>query len=192
MSQYDIDQHTHANRATTALSRDQAFEMLSNRRRRWVLYYLEDHGGGPVDLRSLVDTVSAWEHDTSIDELSWKKRKRVYTALRQSHLPKMERAGAIEYDADRGQVALTDEARTLQLYLEYVPERDIPWHQYYLGLAAIASALTAVTWLSVPPFDGLGGLALAGVVTGMLVISATVHAYHARQSRLGTLRVPPR
>lgn len=176
---------------TAAFSRDQAFTMLSNRRRRWVLHYLERHDGGPVDVRGLVETLTAWEQETTIEDVSWKERKRVYTALRQSHLPKLADFGAIEYDSNRGTVELTESAQTLQLYLEYVPERDIPWYQYYLGLAGVGTFLTVVTWASLPPFDGLGGMMLATILTVMVLVSALAHTYHARQSRLGATAEPP-
>ncbi|TYT62505.1 DUF7344 domain-containing protein [Natrialba swarupiae] len=177
---------------TDEITRDQTFTMLSNRRRRWVIHYLKRRDGGPVSLRTLVNTISAWEHGVEVEKLSWKQRKRVYTALRQSHLPKLDDAGVVEYDSNRGEIVLTEEAEKLQLYLEYVPERDIPWHQYYLGLATIATALTLVTWLSLPPVSELSGLALSSIITAMIVVSAITHVYHARNSRLGSAEEPPR
>ncbi|WP_233710611.1 DUF7344 domain-containing protein [Natronococcus pandeyae] len=165
--------------------------MLSNRRRRWVLYFLEQCDDRRVDLRTLVDRISAWEYDTPPDELPWKKRKRVYTALRQSHLPKLAEVGAIEYDRNRGEVELTDEAYELRMYLEYVPSHDIPWSQCYLGLSAIAAAMTALTWYSVYPFAGLSGVVLAAILVAMFGASAVVHTWHTRRNRLGSEGRPP-
>lgn len=173
------------------LSKDQIFEMLSNRRRRLVLHYLKRNGEGPVDLRTLVDAVSSWEYETPADELPWKKRKRVYTALRQSHLPKLADIGAIEYDRQRGEVELTDDARELQMYLEYVPSNDIPWSLCYLGLVGVAAAITALCWFSVYPFANLTGLALASILVGMFGVSSIAHTVHSRRNRLGTAE-PPR
>lgn len=164
--------------------------MLSNRRRRWVLHYLKQSDDGQVELRPLVDTIASWEYETPAEELPWKKRKRVYTALRQSHLPKLADAGVIEYDRDRGEVLLTDDGRTVRMYLEYVPENDIPWSQCYLGLSAIAATITALTWYSVFPFTELSGVVLAAVLTTMFAATATAHTYYTYTNRLGSEEKP--
>lgn len=168
------------------VSRDTIFSVLSNRRRRWVLHFLKQHDGQRVSLRTLVDTVSAWEYDTTPEDLSWRKRKRVYTALRQSHLPKLADVGVIEYDRQRGEVALTEAAEEYHLYLEYVPKHDIPWGQYYLGLTGIGAAITTLAWISFFPFAELSGFAVAAILVGMFGISGAVHAVSTRRQRLGS------
>jgi len=160
--------------------------MLSNRRRRWVLHFLKQCDNGRVDLRTLVDTLSSWEYDTPPEELPWKKRKRIYTALRQSHLPKLDDAGVIEYDRNRGEVALTDDGQKVRMYLEYVPENDIPWSQCYLGLSTIAVTITALTWVSVFPFTELSGIVLAMVLTALFATTAIAHTYYTYRNRLGS------
>lgn len=177
---------------TGELDRDEVFEMLSNQRRRWVLHYLKQQGEDRVDLRTLVDSVSSWEYETPAAELPWKKRKRVYTSLRQSHLPRLDESGVIEYDRNRGEVALTDEARKLQLYLEYVPEDDIPWSHCYLGLSGVSAAITALAWYPVSPVGELSAVALGALVTAMFGVSALVHTYHSRRNRLGHQGPPKR
>ncbi|ELY59576.1 hypothetical protein C493_05110 [Natronolimnohabitans innermongolicus JCM 12255] len=167
------------------MTRDEIFTVLSNRRRRWVLHYLKQRENQRIDLRTLVDTVSAWEFETPADELPWKKRKRIYTALRQSHLPTLDDAGVIEYDRSRGEVELTEDARTVRMYLEYVPDDDIPWSQCYLGLSGVAVAITGLSWLSVYPFADLSGLALATILAVTFTVTAIVHVYHTRRGRLG-------
>lgn len=173
------------------LTRDEIFTMLSNRRRRWVLHFLKQSDDRQVDLRTLVDTISAWEYDTSPEELPWKKRKRIYTALRQSHLPKLADAGVIEYDRNRGEVELTDGAREVRMYLEYVPEHDIPWSQCYLGLSAVGATITLLAWYSVFPFADLAGTTLAAILVAMFATSAVVHTYYTRHNRLGSEEKPP-
>lgn len=173
------------------VSRDDIFTALSNRRRRQVLHFLETSDDRRVDLRTLVDAVSEWEYDEPAEELPWKKRKRVYTALRQSHLPKLAETGAIEYDRSRGEIELTEATREFQVYLEYVPEGDIPWSLCYLGLAGVGATLTVLAWLSVFPFGQLSGFVLSAILVTTFATSATVHTYHSRRNRLGSGR-PPR
>ena len=165
--------------------RNEIFEVLSNERRQCVLHYLKQHQDRRVELRELVDHVAAWENETSLDGLDSNERKRVYTALRQSHLPKLENAGIIEYEHMRGEVEVTDQARHVQMYLEYVPERDIPWSQYYLGLSAVAMALVAVTWAGIYPFSGLSGVGLAAILVAVYTASAGIHTYQTTRNRLG-------
>lgn len=176
---------------TDRLTRGEIFTVLSNRRRRWVLHALKRCDDRRVDLRTLVDRLSSWEYDAPPDELPWKKRKRIYTALRQSHLPKLAEAGAIEYDRNRGEVRLTDDAHELQLYLEYAPSDDIAWSRYYLALSTIAATIPALAWYSVYPFTELSGVVLATALVAPFVGSAVAHAYSVRRNRLDAEGKPP-
>lgn len=172
----------------TELPREEVFDVLSNERRQCVLHYLKQVDGRRVELREVVDYVTAWENNAAIGDVSSDERKRVYTALRQSHLPRLEEAGIIEYEHLRGEIELTDRAEEVQMYLEYVPKHDIPWSEYYLGLAAVSAALVAVTWLGIYPFGGLSGIVLAGILAAIFLASALVHTYHMSKHRLGSER----
>jgi DNA-binding transcriptional ArsR family regulator len=171
---------------SSSLPRDEVFEVLSNERRRCALHYLKQHDRRRVELRELVDHVTAWENDTSTAQIDSTERKRVYTALRQNHLPKLEEAGIIEYEHMRGEVELTDDAREVQMYLEFVPSNDIPWSEYYLGLSAVGAALAAAVWLGVYPFVELSGLGLAVILVVLFAVSAAVHTYDAARNRIGS------
>lgn len=173
-----------------AIPRDQVFGMLSNRRRRWVLYALTQQDGDAADFGTVVDAVSAWEYDVDPTELSWKQRKRIYTALRQSHLPKLDETGIINYDRDRGTVELTEHAQEVQLYLEYVPSDDIPWSYCYFGFACLGFGLSLLSWGAVGPFGGLSGLMLVWIIVGLFAVTAVVHTHYSRRNRLG-VSTPP-
>ena len=168
------------------LPRDEIFDVLSNERRQCILHYLKKQGGRRVDLRELVNHVAAWENDITLEQLDSAERKRVYTALRQSHLPKLEDSGLIEYDHMRGEIELKDQAREVQMYLEYVPANDIPWSQYYLGLSAVSAALVTVTWAGIYPFGGIPALGLATIIVALFFFSAGVHAYQSSKNRIGS------
>ena len=134
-----------AKASTPSLSNEVVFDVLSSERRR-VLQYLLDVADRAT-LRDLSRTLAAWENDARTSEVTGQQRKRVYTALKQFHLPKMDRADVIDYDDDRGTVSLTEAARNLRVYLEVVPEDEIPWSEYYLGLGAVSSAAVAAVWM---------------------------------------------
>jgi hypothetical protein len=90
------------------LARDEVFELLSNRRRRDVLLYLDAQPDGTATLDTLAEHIAARENDVTVGQLSAAQRKRVYIGLYQCHLPKMDDLGVIEYDQDRGTVELQD------------------------------------------------------------------------------------
>lgn len=173
----------------TALSHDVVFDILSSERRRRVLQYLLDVTDRTT-LRDLSRALAAWENDVSAQEVTSQQRKRVYTALKQFHLPKMDRADVIDYDDDRGTVELTDTARDLRIYLEVVPENEIPWSEYYLGLGAVSCAAVAAVWMSAFPLSVVSGLALAGLIAFVFTVSAGVHVYANRGNRIEDRRPP--
>lgn len=167
------------------IARDQIFEVLSNERRQHILEYLKRNGEDAASLRELVDYVAAAENDTTVEDLDSAERKCVYTALRQSHLPKLDECNVVRYDQRRGEVELTDDAREVQMYLEYVPEHDIPWCYYYLGLTAILGSITGLVLLDVYPFAGLSNSVLVAMIIGAFGLSAVIHTIQTRRNELG-------
>jgi len=91
--------------------------VLQNRRRRRVLDLLRE-GDGSATLSELAENIAAEEHDTTVDALRSDERKRVYIALYQGHLPKMDDAGVLDFDADRGTVVLLPLAERLSAALD--------------------------------------------------------------------------
>lgn len=172
------------------ITQDTAFQMLSCRRRRHVMHYLLQRDGG-VSLHELSKRLAAWENEVGYDEVTYEQRMRVYTALRQSHLPKMDDVGVVDFDPDAGETRLTDEATKLEVYLDIVPHDEIPWSSYYLGLGALSAVLVTVAGIGLFPFDLLSGTAWSLVVTTLFVGSAFAHRRHDRRNRLGSEGSPP-
>jgi len=176
--------------ADTSLSRDVVFDVLSSTRRRYVLHHLRQNDG-KTNLRELSTTIAAWEYDTTPENVTSKQRTRVYTALRQSHLPKMDREGVIEFDPSSGDVTVTNEAEDLEIYLDIVPHNEIPWSTYYLGLGVLGSVVALATWLDVFPLAYIPDGVAAVLLGFILVASAAAHAVHNRKNRIGTDERPP-
>lgn len=102
-----------------AISKDDAYHLLQNSRRRAVLRYLLEHDPDRrFRMRDVAEAVAAWEHDTTVPRLTSKERSRVYIALYQTHLPKLDDHGVIEYDKERGHVELTPMIEVFEPYLE--------------------------------------------------------------------------
>ncbi|WP_458205856.1 DUF7344 domain-containing protein [Haladaptatus sp. NG-SE-30] len=165
----------------TPLSRDMVFDVLKNQRRRYALHYLKQ-AEETVQLSDLAEQVAAWENDTTVDAISAAERKRVYTALYQSHLPKLDDAGIIDYNQNRGIVELATAVEQLDPYLETNTRDDLPWCKRYLGLAAAGFALLTAAWLQVPPLAGLSDIGLALLVVFAFTAVAIAHTFEARSA----------
>ena len=175
------------------IDRGEIFEMLSNTRRRYVLHYLKQREHGKrVPLREVVDQVAAWEQETEISQLDSADRKRVYTALKQTHLRRLDEFGIVEYDQLRGEVELTDTAEEVQFYLEYVPADDITWSQYYLGLSSVCALLMGAIWTGVPLLSDVGWIGFSVLTVALYLLSSTAHWYYIQNNRLGSHGPPHR
>lgn len=176
-------------RGTSRPSRTEVFNLLQNRRRRFALHYLIQQDR-TVSLGELSDQVAAWENDTSVQSLGHDARQRVYVSLRQLHLPHMDRVDVIEFDESAGTVELSENASTLRIYLETVPEGDILWAQYYLGVSGISAAFVLLVWLDMGPFARYQ-LIVWLVVVVVFFTSAVLHHLYLRRHRLGIRGPPP-
>jgi hypothetical protein len=167
-----------------------AFDVLSARRRRHVLHYLLQVDR-TVELRELSEQLAAWENGVPPVDVTYDQRMRVYTSLRQLHLPKLDTEGIVEFDANRGTVVLTEEAAELEVYLEVVPHEEIPWSKYYAGLGSLSAMSVASAGLGVVPLTWIPGLWLAGIITLLFLGSALYHCHYDTNHRLGASEEPP-
>lgn len=182
-----IDDKLAISNRPSAVEAETAFDILSNRRRRMVVRILEEESPTEsIDVDYLSRQIAAWEEETSIDGIDYTDRKSVYTSLQQLHLPAMDEAGVVDFDERAGTITATEETEGYTVYLEVINEEDVPWHGYYLGLAAISGALLFPIVLDVAPFDQLPALTVYAFLTVSLLTSAVVHTYFVRQRRLDT------
>jgi hypothetical protein len=172
------------------LTEQEVFSVLSNQRRRFALHALCQRDDD-AELGWLAKQVAAWEQDISPAEVGSDARKSCYVSLQQTHLPQMDEVGIVEFDKRTGTIHPTSVARELDIYLEVVPGREVPWHGYYLGLGAVSAALLAALWVDAPPFTMLPDIAWIAFVVVALVVSAAVHTYLARGRKLGGDGPPP-
>lgn len=158
------------------LSKDTLFEILKNRRRREALAYLKLNGG-TGKLGEMAEHIAARENGVELGALSSSQRKRVYIGLYQCHLPKMATAGVVDFDKNRGTVALRALAARLYPYLDAEGgERDAT-----RTATAVADAVPPETTpapAASAVLAGLGVAALAGVagVPGFELLSPVVWA----------------
>ena len=172
------------------LSRDEIFEVLSNRRRRFAIHHLQQHET-ETTLGSLVEHVAAWENDRPIEAVSAEERRRVYTSLQQFHLPKMDEKGIVDFDEQTGLVELDEAVEDVDIYLEVTEKHDLPWSVYYLGLAAISSIFVTLSWSGVPPFRHIPNAGWVVFLLTTLALFALAHIVLTRRMRVGGDGKPP-
>jgi len=172
------------------MSKSEIFDVLRNKRRRYLLHYMKA-AEGDVELGDLATRIAAWEYGEAVSEVTSAQRKRVYTTLQQTHLPKMDEAEIVEFDSDRGIVRRTKYTDQLSVYLEIVPRDEFPWREYYLGLGFVSMALVVALAAGIYPLTAVSATAWAGVIAVVLTVSALAHVYYERSMRLGADELPP-
>ena len=139
-----------AENATTGPCRNGVFEALKNPRRRTLLRRL-DSSDGPMALGDLAEHVAAVENDKPVAAVTSKERKRVYVSLYQCHLPKLDSMQLVEFNKDRGRVAIGSCASHLDPYL-YPTESSSSLTVHGVGIVAAGAVV-------------FSGGAIAGLIT---------------------------
>jgi len=171
-------------------SEDDLFEVLSNRRRRYAVHAIKQEGEA-VKLGDIAERVASWEYDVAKSELSYDERKRVYTALQQSHLPTMDDAGIVKYNKERGIIEPKPALKDADVYLDIVQGSEIPWSQYYLGLSGVMASLVLGLWVGAWPLTMVPTLGwMVGIVVAF-AMSAAIHTYYSKRTRIGSGDTPP-
>lgn len=169
--------------AQEALSQDDVFDILSNSRRRYVLYYLRQ-AGEPVELDELARELAAWENDTTVDDLTKQQRKRVYVSLYQTHIQKLADAGIVDYDQDTGMLSLANGASQIGAYLsvDEEDERQVRWQELYILLAAVSGALYALVAFDVAVFAAVSDLIVGIAIVLAFAGLAIAHYVYTRRA----------
>lgn len=81
---------------------DAHLSLLSDRRRRDLLYHLSTTD--VTDVETLAEVLAAADRDVQPDEISPENREQIQVTLVHTHLPKLDRAGAVEFDSRTGAV----------------------------------------------------------------------------------------
>lgn len=185
------DTSDYATETDTTISHDECFDLLSNHRRRYTLHYLQQNSSS-AGLGPLAEQIAAWENETSVEDLSYDQRKRVYTSLQQVHLPRMDDAGVVEFDDREGVVEIGPAAEDLDIYLEVVQGREVSWSLFYSGLALMNALAVGAFAMGLGFLSTLPAVAVAMFVVTTFLIASLVHLYLTRtEMRLGESEQPP-
>lgn len=161
-----------------AFSKDEIFHLLQNERRRMVLRYLRGTEGS-VRMRDVAEQVAAWEHDTTVKELTSTQRQRVYIPLYQSHLSKLDKAGVIDYQQDRGIVERNPLADQVDKYLELEADTGSTdeasttgseWDDYYIATTVLCYAVLLGAVIELPFTSFLSGIGLSALILFLFTV----------------------
>lgn len=92
---------------------DELFDVLSDRRRRFVLYYL-DGANERATREALVDRIAVREAVDGEGPI----REHVLAELHHVHLPRLQDAGLVEYDQRAGDVVATEKFDRVRRFLD--------------------------------------------------------------------------
>ena len=155
------------------LGLDQLFEVLQNQRRRYVLNYLREHEE-VTTLSDLSEQIAAWENDKEVRRISSSERKRVYVALYQCHLPKMDGMHIVDFEKNRGTIELGANATQLDPYLEETQE--LAWSRIYFGITVLSIGLMALSFPVSAPL-GVAPLVILSVLLVVMAVTSGLQAY---------------
>lgn len=102
---------------------DVVFDLLTSRRRRYLLYCLFTCAS-PITLPTVADRVTEWETGR-VGADAPEKRLRIYMGLYHDHLPKMVDYDVVSYSQEDDVVALDANAEQFEPYVERAYEDEI-------------------------------------------------------------------
>lgn len=116
--QLETDDGLSKNRADTVddLSIDDIFDILGNRKRRYVISYLLDNGERAT-VKELTEHIAESEFGLPSEKVTSNQHKSLYTALCQCHLPRLDEFDVIRYDEDEKTVTCDKAAYTVESFL---------------------------------------------------------------------------
>jgi len=167
------------------LTPDDVFDILSNHRRRMVLYFLRQNGDS-VTVNDLAEQIAARENEVPIEELTSQRRKRVYVSLYQTHLPKMADMNLIEYDSDEGMVQQTDRTWSVDQFLTTNDQAPYPWLFHYAVLAILSAGLMISSLTNVPVLGDIPIILVSFSTLFVFVVSGSIQywVYRQRQAEI--------
>lgn len=166
---------TNVQPAEKSLDEGQIHDVLRNARRRLAITCLQDTEEGSLSLGELSERVA--EMETGEAPAPRDKRQSVYVSLQQTHLPKLEKLGIVEYDSDQKTVSLRERVREIEVYMEVVPQYGLSWGEFYFALGVLGLLTTIASALQVPFITTLGSLFIASFFFVILMVAAAWHVY---------------
>ena len=158
-----------AERGSGDLEAVEIHDVLSNERRQIVIDMLRE-AEEAMSARDLSEGIA--ERETGESPPPRNIRQSAYVSLHQTHLPKLDELGIVDYDESEKTVSLNDEAsRQVSVYMETVPKYGISWSEYYLGVSLVGLLLLVATRVGVPVVSAVDAGVWTGAVLALVAVS---------------------
>ena len=148
-------------------------DVLGNDRRRLVLEALREREG-VAELGDLAEAVAARESGT--DPPPSDNRQSVYVSLHQTHLPKLDSLGIVEYDTDRRDVRLGARVEEVEVYMDVVPRTETPWGEFYFAWGLLGLVTVTAARVGTPVVSAVSPATVAAVFFICLMLASAYHA----------------
>lgn len=163
--------------STTSLSAEEIHTVLSNSRRREVIKQLQTNGDG-MAARELAERIAELESGESPAPRN--KRQSAYVALQQTHLPKLDKLGIIEYDSQSKHVRLRDSVAQVTEYMREASPHSASQPDLFLGIGVLGLLLVLGSDIGLPV---LGAVPPQYWAYGLLAVVITIAGLQSYQRR---------
>ncbi|MFB6109221.1 MAG: hypothetical protein ABEJ82_10375 [Haloplanus sp.] len=160
-------------------------DILRNDRRRNVIKCLQDNGR-EVALRDIAVRIA--EIETGESPPPSNIRDSVYISLHQTHLPKLDDAGIVDYDSDRKTISLQKPAKQVDLYMEVVTRYGVTWATYYRALGTVSLFVVILASTNTPLVSAVDPLLWASFFLLTIAASTLYQLWSRRWLYLQQLR----
>ncbi len=166
-----------AKQGNHSLDPDEIHGVLRNDRRRLTLKYLKQRLE-PVSLRDLSERVAELESNTTPAPRDL--RQSVYNSLHQTHLPKLDDYGIVDYERDQKVVSLEARAKDIDVYMGISTPVGVTWSTYYRSLGVLGMFAVVLCGVDAPLLASVEPLVFATVFLALFTAS-TVYQLWARR-----------
>jgi hypothetical protein len=160
-------------------------DILCNQRRRHALDHLRRRRE-VVSLSELADVVA--QRETGQPTPPADLRQSVYNSLHQSHIPRLEREGVVEYDRESNELRLTESAREVEVYMEVFTRYGITWVEYYRLLGTVALLVVLLATMDVFPFALVETVLWVSLFLAVIAVSTAYQLWTRRYVYLRQLQ----
>ena len=159
-------------------------DLLRNERRRQVIKHMQ-RTVGSTTLRELAEAIA--EKETGESPPPKNIRDSVYNSLHQTHLPKLDERGVIDYDSDRKTITLKQDARSVRIYMEVVTDYGITWDEFYRMLGTFSLFVVLAAHIDVPLVSAVEPLLWTSLFLFVFAIAMAYQLWNQRWIYLNAL-----
>jgi DNA-binding transcriptional ArsR family regulator len=161
-----------------SIPEQEVYTLLSNPRRLRTLDHLRRRPNS-VPLRELSEIIAAAESGET--PAPRQVRATVYVSLHQTHLPKLDELGIVDYDRDRKEVRPLGRARQLGPYMDVMTRFGVSWGGFYRWLGVVGLFVILTAQMGLPGMSVLDPLLWTTTFLGLFALSTAYQLWGIRR-----------